>query len=67
MHTFGHRMPAVADNARNRGRYPNAYGLSQDPAESKYDCDVAKRSYIDLLREYDARQLAAFVGVQPIE
>lgn len=64
-------MPAVADNARNRGRYPNAYGLSQDPAESQYDCDVAKRSYIDLLREYDAhcdaRQLAAFVGVQSIE
>ena len=44
---------------------------AQDPAEFQYNWDLDKRRYIELLRSFDthrnARELAAFVGVQPIE
>ena len=43
----------------------------QDPAEFQYNWDLDKRRYIELLRSFDthrdARELAAFVGLQPIE
>jgi hypothetical protein len=43
----------------------------QDPAEWQYDWDIDKARYIDLLHSFDvhrnARELAAFVGVQSIE
>jgi fido (protein-threonine AMPylation protein) len=44
---------------------------AQDPAEFPYNWDLDKRRYIELLRSFDthrdARELAAFVGLQPIE
>jgi fido (protein-threonine AMPylation protein) len=44
---------------------------AQDPAEFQYNWDLDKRRYIELLRSFDthrdARELAAFVGLQPIE
>ena len=44
---------------------------AQEPAEFQYNWDLDKRRYIELLRSFDthrdARELAAFVGVQPIE
>jgi fido (protein-threonine AMPylation protein) len=44
---------------------------AQDPAEFQYNWDLDKGRYIELLRSFDvhrnARELAAFVGVQPIE
>jgi fido (protein-threonine AMPylation protein) len=47
-----------------------AFIAAQGQAEYCYDWDVDKMRYIDLLRAFDvhrdARELAAFVGVQPI-
>ncbi len=47
------------------------YAAAQDPTEWQYDWNVEKQRYIDLLRAFDAHrdasELAAFVGVQPIE
>ena len=44
---------------------------AQDPAEFQYNWDLDKGRYIELLHSFDthrnARELAAFVGVQPIE
>ncbi|MBU8839078.1 Fic family protein [Mycolicibacterium goodii] len=44
---------------------------AQDNAELQYDWDIDKRGYIEHLREFDRHRnvtdLAAFIGVQPIE
>jgi fido (protein-threonine AMPylation protein) len=44
---------------------------AQHPAEFQYNWDLDKRRYIELLRSFDthrdARELAAFVDLQPIE
>ena len=44
---------------------------AQDPAELQYDWNIDKRGYIEHLREFDRHRnvadLAAFIGVQPIE
>lgn len=47
------------------------FATAQDPTEWQYDWNVAKPRYIELLRAFDshrnAAELAAFIGVQPIE
>jgi len=47
------------------------FAAAQDPTEWQYDWNVEKQRYIDLLRAFDAyrdaSELAAFVGVRPIE
>jgi fido (protein-threonine AMPylation protein) len=47
------------------------FAAAQEPAELQYDWNVDKRRYIDLLRDFDShrdvRELAAFVGVQPMQ
>jgi Fic family protein len=44
---------------------------AQDPAEFQYNWDVDKRRYIELLRDFDQNRdvtdLAAFIGIEPIE
>lgn len=47
------------------------FAAAQDPTVEQYDWDLDKQRYIALLRAYDAHRdvtdLAAFVGVEPIE
>jgi Fic family protein len=47
------------------------FATVQDPTEFQYDWELDKPRYIELLRAYDghrdAADLAAFVGVEPIE
>ena len=47
------------------------FAAVQDPTELQYDWDLDKQRYVGLLRAYDrhrdATELAAFVGVLPIE
>jgi fido (protein-threonine AMPylation protein) len=48
-----------------------AFAAVQDPTKLQYDWELDKTRYIELLRAYDAHRdvanLAAFVGVKPIE
>jgi fido (protein-threonine AMPylation protein) len=47
------------------------FAAVQDPTELQYDWELDKARYIELLRAYDGQRdvadLAAFVGVEPIE
>ncbi len=47
------------------------FATAQDPTELQYDWELDKTRYIQLLRAYDGHRdvadLAAFVGVEPIE
>jgi hypothetical protein len=47
------------------------FAVVQDPTELQYDWEFDKTRYIELLRAYDGHRdvadLAAFVGVEPIE
>lgn len=47
------------------------FAAAQDPTELQYDWELEKTRYIELLRAYDRHRdvtdLAAFIGVEPIE
>jgi fido (protein-threonine AMPylation protein) len=64
--------PFTDGNGRSTRLLADAvFMATQDPVKFQYDWDLDKLRYISLLREFDghrdARELAAFIGVQPID
>jgi fido (protein-threonine AMPylation protein) len=64
--------PFTDGNGRTtRFRADLVFAIVQDPTEFQYDWELDKPQYIELLRAYDGHRdvadLAAFVGVEPIE
>lgn len=64
-------IPSLMEMAGPRLLADLVFAAAQDPTIEQYDWDLDKQRYIALLRAYDAHRdvtdLAAFVGVEPIE
>lgn len=64
--------PVVDGNGRSTRRFAGlVFAAAQDPAGWQYDWDVAKRSYIELLRAFDghrnANDLVRFADILSID